>query len=82
MRQDTSLKDADIFSATIFGKLETKTALANSSLTDDTNNTTITLHCIFEFKRESGKLVVPAGKRDSTVFRFETLRLREHVEVP
>ena len=50
MSQDTRLKDADTFSAATFGKLETKTALANASLTDDTDYTTITLDRIFEFK--------------------------------
>ena len=76
MSQDTRFRDADTFSAAIFGKLETETTFANASLADDTNYTTITLDGVFEFNCESVKLVA------SAVFRFETRRLKERAEVP
>jgi hypothetical protein len=63
MSQDTRLIDADILLTAAFGKLETKTALTNASLTDDTHNTTISLHRMFEFKRKSGELVGSACER-------------------
>ena len=49
MSQDTRLIDADILLTATFGKLETETALTNARLADDTHNTTISLHRIFEF---------------------------------
>jgi len=63
MRQHARLKDPDAFSTTAFSKLETQTALADSSLTDDTDNATISLHRIFEFRRECGGLVASTGER-------------------
>ncbi len=62
MGQDTGLKDADTLLTTTFGKLETEAALANAGLADDTDNTTITLDCIFEFKDEGRKLACAAGE--------------------
>ena len=49
MSQDTRLIDADILLTATFGKLETETAFTNARLTDDTHNTTVSLHRIFEF---------------------------------
>jgi hypothetical protein len=63
MSQDASLIDADILLTATFGKLETKTALANARLADDTHNATISLDRIFEFKRKSGELVGSASER-------------------
>jgi hypothetical protein len=62
VRQHTSLKDPDAFSTTALGKLETQTALADASLTDDTDNATISLNRIFEFRRESGGLLASTSE--------------------
>ena len=47
MSQDTCFIDADALCATTFGKFETKAALADASLADDTHNTTVTLAWYF-----------------------------------
>ena len=60
--QDTRLKDANALSTATFGKLKAETALADASLTDDADYATVALHCIFEFSRQGGKLVISAGE--------------------
>src|ERR1700676_4001147 len=63
MSQDTRFIDADTLLTAAFGKFETKTALANTSLADNTHYTSFTHDCIFEFKGESGKLARAPSER-------------------
>ena len=63
MRQDTSFKDTDVFPATMLGKLKTEATFPDSGLADDRYNTTIAVHCTFEFEQESGELVITTGQR-------------------
>ena len=81
MRQDTSLKDPDVLSATIFGKLEAQTALPDTSLTDDADDTTIAIYRMLEFRDQGRESVRSDLLEDLAVCRFEKLRLREHAEV-
>jgi hypothetical protein len=47
----------------MFGKLKAEATFPNSSLADDSYNTTIAVHCTFEFEQESGELVITTGQR-------------------
>ena len=46
----------------MFSKFETKAALADTGLADNTDDATFTLDCIFQLKNESGKLAGATGK--------------------